>query len=278
MKRAGKAAVAVATFGLAVALAAPAYASDDPLGGLLGRLLGGGSSLGGLSLSGGPLGGGLPGVLAASGAHDALGQARMGVAGESGSVQGGLDGVNGAGSVQGRLNSVNGSGSVQVNGVSGSGGVQGGLDTISGPGGVNEPGGVQWLLAPVAGLGGVGGPGGVRDTLSPADGLAGAASGTLDDGADSLSGLDAAVRQALPSTTPVRLAPLPGKVAPSETAPVVRALPGVGRAATVDGIAPLVEDAARAGAPQGVRVADAYNDVLTGVAWATERLTAAVGR
>ncbi|MER6946585.1 hypothetical protein ABT294_21390 [Nonomuraea sp. NPDC000554] len=274
MKRAGKAAFAVATFGLAVALAAPAYASDDPVSGLLGRLLGGGSSLGGLSLSGGPLGGGLPGLLAASGAHDALGQARLGVAGESGSVQGDLDGVDGSGSVQGRLNGVNGSGSVQ----GGLSSVQGGLDAVSGPGGVNEPGGVQWLLAPVAGLGGVGGPGGVRGTLSSADDPAGAASGALDDGAGSLSGLDAAVRQALPSTTPVRLAPLPGKVAPSETAPVVRALPGVGRAATVDGIAPLVEDASRAGASQGVRVADAYNDVLTGVAWATERLTAAVGR
>ncbi|MEQ4717363.1 hypothetical protein [Nonomuraea sp. B19D2] len=127
-------------------------------------------------------------------------------------------------------------------------------------------------------------------TLLPATGssvadLSRAAAKTMNSttkGVDSLSagsvvtGLSQAAGRALPHARSGRLSPVIGQVAPSEIAPVVEALPGATRAASMEGLTPLVEDASGFVSTNGTRAGSTYSDVLTALGWTTDALTSSV--
>ncbi|MFI7642212.1 hypothetical protein [Nonomuraea sp. NPDC049400] len=127
-------------------------------------------------------------------------------------------------------------------------------------------------------------------TLLPATGssvadLSRAAAKTMNSttkGVDSLSagsvvtGLSQAAGRALPHAGSGRLSPVIGQVAPSEIAPVVEALPGATRAASMDGLTPLVEDASGFVSTNATKAGGTYSDVLTALGWTTDALTSSV--
>ncbi|GAB2948966.1 hypothetical protein ACFMQL_10920 [Nonomuraea fastidiosa] len=91
-----------------------------------------------------------------------------------------------------------------------------------------------------------------------------------------VAGLSEAAAQALPHAGNGRLAPVVGKVAPAEVAPVVEALPATSQAVAVDELAPLVSGSAAFVASRGVKAAGAYSDVVTALGWTTDALTGSV--
>ncbi|MGW0811101.1 hypothetical protein [Nonomuraea sp. NPDC002799] len=88
-----------------------------------------------------------------------------------------------------------------------------------------------------------------------------------------MAGLTQAARHALPSSASGELAPMVGRVAPVEMAPVVEALPGTTQVASMDELAPLVEDGSGFVEANGTRAVGRYSDVLTALGWSTESLT-----
>ncbi|MGI5273159.1 hypothetical protein ACQEUU_28700 [Nonomuraea sp. CA-218870] len=95
--------------------------------------------------------------------------------------------------------------------------------------------------------------------------------------ADSVAAVSRAARYALPrQSADGRLAPLVGHLAPTELAPPLDTLPGTTQVASIDEIAPLVEDAAAVVSTNGVEAASAYTDTITSLGWTTAALTSAV--
>ncbi|MFG1701218.1 hypothetical protein [Nonomuraea sp. NPDC049309] len=95
--------------------------------------------------------------------------------------------------------------------------------------------------------------------------------------ADGLAaGLSEAAARALPHAENGRLAPMVGKVAPAEVAPVVEALPATTQAVAADELAPLVSDSVSFVANRGVKAAGAYSDIVTALGWTTDALTGSV--
>ncbi|TDE55994.1 hypothetical protein E1295_12115 [Nonomuraea mesophila] len=92
----------------------------------------------------------------------------------------------------------------------------------------------------------------------------------------SMAGLTQAAKNALPGIPGGRLSTVVGKVAPAEAAPVAEALTGLTQAATLDGAAPLVEEAAGAVESSGTKAAASYRDVVTALGWSTSALTSSV--
>lgn len=94
---------------------------------------------------------------------------------------------------------------------------------------------------------------------------------------DSLRGLSQAAKKALPSQdSNGRLGPLVGHLTPSEAAPMLESLPGTTQVASVDEIAPLVEDASALAAANGTKAAGSYTDTVASLGWSTAALTSAV--
>jgi hypothetical protein len=91
-----------------------------------------------------------------------------------------------------------------------------------------------------------------------------------------VSGLAQAARMALPHATSGELAPAVGRVAPVEMAPVAEALPGATQVASVDDIAPFMQDAGGFVAANGTKAAGSYSDVMTALGWTTDALTSSV--
>lgn len=91
-----------------------------------------------------------------------------------------------------------------------------------------------------------------------------------------LGGLSAAARHALPTVTGGGLSPALGKVAPAEMAPVVEALPATSQAASMDELAPLVEQGTSFVEARGVKAVGSYGDVITALGWTTDALTSSV--
>ncbi|MEO3806893.1 hypothetical protein [Nonomuraea sp. B1E8] len=92
----------------------------------------------------------------------------------------------------------------------------------------------------------------------------------------SMSGLTEVAKNALPGIPGGRLSTVIGKVAPAEVAPVAEALPGVPRAATLDELTPLVQEASGAVETSGTKAAGSYRDVMTALGWSTSALTSSV--
>ncbi|NJP98353.1 hypothetical protein HCN51_54555 [Nonomuraea sp. FMUSA5-5] len=91
-----------------------------------------------------------------------------------------------------------------------------------------------------------------------------------------LGGVTEATWRALPHTAGRQLAPAIGQVTPAEMAPVVQALPGTTQAASMDELAPLVEDTSAFVEGRGVQTAGAYGDLITALGWTTDALTSSV--
>jgi hypothetical protein len=91
-----------------------------------------------------------------------------------------------------------------------------------------------------------------------------------------VAGLGEAARRALPHAASGRLSPVVGQVAPVEMAPVVEALPGTAQAASVDELAPLVEDTSGVVSANSAKATGTYGDVLIALGWSTDSLTSSV--
>lgn len=91
-----------------------------------------------------------------------------------------------------------------------------------------------------------------------------------------MEGLTRAARLALPGARSGELAPMVGHVAPVEAAPFVEALPGATQAASVDEVAPLMEDTAGFVAANGSKAAGSYSDIMSALGWTTDALTSSV--
>lgn len=124
-------------------------------------------------------------------------------------------------------------------------------------------------------------PGGTASAVDVLDGTTKALNGATE-GAESLSaeytmtGLARAARHALPQATNGRLAPLVGHLAPAETAPLLESLPGTTQVASIDEVAPLIEDASAMVATNGTKAVGTYSDTVTALGWATAALTSKV--
>jgi hypothetical protein len=307
MKRVIKTAVAVTSFGLAAALAAPVHAdvqdlgsksvsSDEPggLGGGLGGLLGPVSSLLG-PVTG--LLGGLGGKKAASAGEDEReyygpnsyedatpwSEPRPELAPRLaglpllGSVTKGLPGVGGAGGV---------------------GGIVPGASRMAAPADTHvKPSADSTLKGAFASVADLveGSLGGAMAKLSTTNLVPGATTSAVDasntttdtlngttQGVENLSlettmsGLGAAAKHALPHARRGELAPLIGHLAPAETAPLVETLPGATQVLNVEEMAPLVEDTANLIATNGTKATGSYNDTAASLGWATAALTSGV--
>ncbi|MDA0634839.1 hypothetical protein OUY22_15555 [Nonomuraea sp. MCN248] len=94
---------------------------------------------------------------------------------------------------------------------------------------------------------------------------------------DSVMAVSRATRYALPrQSANGRLAPLVGHLVPTELAPPLDTLPGTTQVASIDEIAPLVEDAAAVVSTNGVEATSAYTDTVNSLGWATAALTSTV--
>ncbi|MEU1388708.1 MULTISPECIES: hypothetical protein [unclassified Nonomuraea] len=91
-----------------------------------------------------------------------------------------------------------------------------------------------------------------------------------------MGGLTRAARMALPQASGGELAPMVGQVAPVEAAPVVEALPGTTRTASVDEITPLMQDGAGLVSANGSKAAGSYSDMISALGWSTDALTSSV--
>ncbi|MFG1948932.1 hypothetical protein [Nonomuraea sp. NPDC048826] len=292
MKRVMKTAVAVTAFGLAAALAVPAQAQtkdpggsqttrDEPgsgkgpagLGSLLGGLTGGGllNGLGG-GLLGGLLGGrsGAPAQPAQppqqqQQENQRPGRSEMGPA---------IDGLTSSLPLGGLASSHQSKRKTQVK--------------------PQQDATLQGAFASVADLveGSLGGamaslsttkllPGGAVSVTQALDSTTEAVNGTTQ-GVDHLSVQDTvtsvsrAAKFALPQSTNGRLGPLIGQLAPAEAAPLLESLPGTTQVASIDEIAPLVEDASALVSTNGTKASGAYTDTIASLGWATAALTSAV--
>jgi hypothetical protein len=101
--------------------------------------------------------------------------------------------------------------------------------------------------------------------------LSGKARGSSLPGEAEVARLAAAARQALPQSSSGRLAPLAGPLAP-----LARTVPGATRPASIDEIAPLVDDAARAVSANGRRATSTYGEVVTSARGSAYGLTGAL--
>jgi hypothetical protein len=93
---------------------------------------------------------------------------------------------------------------------------------------------------------------------------------------DTVAGVSRAAKRALPASTNGRLAPLVGRLVPAEAAPVVESLPGTTQVASIDEIAPLIEDAAAVVSTNGTKATSAYTDTVASLGWTTAALTSMV--
>ncbi|MEV4838876.1 hypothetical protein AB0K05_30525 [Nonomuraea sp. NPDC049486] len=93
---------------------------------------------------------------------------------------------------------------------------------------------------------------------------------------ETVVGMSRAAKQALPRSSNGRLAPLVGRVAPAETAPLLESLPGTTQVASIDEIAPLVEDASALVSTNGTKATSAYTDTVAALGWTTAALTSMV--
>jgi hypothetical protein len=306
MKRVIKTAVAVTSFGLAAALAAPVHAevndhgvnhapSDDPFGGLLGgdegaaNLL---SQLTGGGVLGGLLGGG---ALPLGGQVDAEDQTEhMGGPNsyeditphskprpELGPKVAGLPLT---GELLGNLPALGGA-------------LPGGASRMAAPGGVKQVQSFQvkaaeqqtlrGSFASVADLveGSLGGAMAKLSSTSLLPDTTGTTTRTMNgttQGVGTLSmestvaGLSEAAMHALPAASNPKLAPAIGRVVPAELAPLVQALPGATQLAVIDEISPLIEDASTVVSANGTKAAGIYADAIASLGWTTAALTSHV--
>lgn len=93
---------------------------------------------------------------------------------------------------------------------------------------------------------------------------------------ETVVGMSRAAKQALPRSSNGRLAPLVGRLAPAETAPLLESLPGTTQVASIDEIAPLVEDASALVSTNGTKATSAYTDTVAALGWTTAALTSMV--
>ncbi|WP_219460901.1 hypothetical protein [Nonomuraea rhizosphaerae] len=290
MKRVIKTAVAVAAFGLAAALSAPAAQADalrptnlglpgggDPVSGLLGGLLGGAGGVGGGNLLGGLLGGGKgksgssqqanpeegPNVEGAAEFSPTQGQLPVG--GRLSDPLGGLTGVLPGAS---RLaESAADKAAVQRNSKATVYQTErGAFSTLAGL----LDGSVFGGLGQLTGTDVVQGSAGTATGSTMTNAGRGLDSLTMSEATKSLA---AAARSALPQAGGGKLAPLVGHVAPAESAPLVEAVPGTVQAASVDEIAPLVEDTSGVVSTNGTKAAGSYSDTMTSLTWTADALT-----
>jgi hypothetical protein len=306
MKRVIKTAVAVTSFGLAAALAAPVHAevndhgvnhapSDDPFGGLLGGDKGAAnllSQLTGGGVLGGLLGGG---ALPLGGQVDAEDQTEhMGGPNsyeditphskprpELGPKVAGLPLT---GELLGNLPALGGA-------------LPGGASRMAAPGGVKQVQSFQvkaaeqqtlrGSFASVADLveGSLGGAMAKLSSTSLLPDTTGTTTRTMNgttQGVGTLSmestvaGLSEAAMHALPAASNPKLAPAIGRVVPAELAPLVQALPGATQLAVIDEISPLIEDASTVVSANGTKAAGIYADAITSLGWTTAALTSHV--
>ncbi|MFI6325769.1 hypothetical protein ACIBG8_50210 [Nonomuraea sp. NPDC050556] len=316
MNRVIKAAVAVATFGLAAALSAPAMAQDarpagdDPISSLLGGLLGGmgggspldsvtgllgggGSPLDSVTgLLGGVGGGANPLSSLTGGAGDPL-SAVTGLTGGLGGVTGALPGMSASvkrvvpmSSPVPELDVLRTVDATLLNGqdLAMNTPVDGVLKSV------NDL--VEGLLGSTSvdsltggGMPQTGTVSTLVDSLSTtADTVAGTVKNTtagltgLAEQQNAVAGLTAAIQRAVPQSGAGELAPLVGQLAPVETAPVVASLPGVADAASVDEISPLVESATTTVESNGTKATDAVKGTLNSVAQTAAAVTELAGR
>ncbi|SEH01741.1 hypothetical protein SAMN05444920_121189 [Nonomuraea solani] len=89
-------------------------------------------------------------------------------------------------------------------------------------------------------------------------------------------GVTQATRRALPGATSGELSPVIGQVAPAEMAPVAEALPGTSQAASMDELAPVIDQASGFVAVSGKKATGRYSDVITALGWSTDALTSSV--
>lgn len=143
----------------------------------------------------------------------------------------------------------------------------GGATSVAGT--VNKVNSGGLLPDPATGL--LGGSTATVKTLTGATGGVGSLSAE-----NVVAGLGQAAKRALPMAAGGRLSPTIGQVAPAEMAPVIEALPGTTRAASVDELTPLVEDASGLVAANGTKATSSYGDVLTALGWTTDALTSSV--
>lgn len=307
MKRVIKTAVAVTSFGLAAALAAPVHAevndhgvnhapSDDPFGGLLGGDDAGAGNLLSQLTGGGVLGGLLGGgALPLSGQADAEDQTEhMGGPNSYEDITPGSEPrpelgpkVAGLPLASGLLDKLPAVGGV----------MPGGASRMAAPGGVKQVQSFQVKAAEQQTLHGAfasvadlveGSLGGAMAKLSSANLLpdtTGTTTRTMNgatQGVGTLSteatvaGLAEAAKHALPAASNPKLAPVIGRVVPAELAPLVEELPGATQLAAIDEISPLVEDASTVVAANGTKAAGIYADAITSLAWTTAALTSGV--
>jgi hypothetical protein len=90
---------------------------------------------------------------------------------------------------------------------------------------------------------------------------------------ETVRGLTAAAKRALPGSSRGELAPLIGHLAPAEMTPIFEAVPGTTQAASIDEIAPLVEDTSGVVSTNGTKAAGSYSDAMTSLTWTTDALT-----
>ncbi|MFI7455702.1 hypothetical protein ACIBQX_50170 [Nonomuraea sp. NPDC049714] len=313
MKRVIKTAVAVTSFGLAAALAAPVHAevndhgvnhapSDDPIGGLLGGDDGGMGNLLSQLTGGGVLGGLLGGGALPLGGQvdDAEDQAEyMGGPNSYEDITPDSEprpelgpkvaGLPLGGELLGNLPALGG----MVPG----GTKPGGASRMAAPGGVKQVQSFQvkaaeqqtlhGAFASVADLveGSLGGAMAQLSSTSLLPDTTGTTSRTMNgttQGVGSLSmestvaGLSEAARHALPAASNGKLAPLIGRVVPAELAPLVEVLPGATQLAAIDEISPLIEDASTVVSANGTKAAGIYADAITSLGWTTAALTSHV--
>ncbi len=304
MKRAIKTAVAVTSFGLAAALAAPVHAevhdhgvnnapSDDPFGGLLGGDEGAGnllSQLTGAGVLGGLLGGG--GGLPLGGQADAEGRP------ESMGGPNSYEDITPASRPRPELGPKV-AGLPLASGLLGTLPALGGTGTGIGASRVAAPGvrqvqsfqvkaaeerTLRGAFASVADLveGSLGGAMAKLSSTSLVPGTTGATR-TMDGAGDvslesTVTGLAEAAARALPAESNGRLAPLVGRVVPAAAAPLVEALPGTTQIASIDEISPLIEDASTVVAANGTKAAGIHADAITALGWTTAALTSNVSR
>jgi hypothetical protein len=312
MKRVIKTAVAVTSFGLAAALAAPVHAevndhgvnhapSDDPFGGLLGGDAGGAANLLSQLTGGGALGGLLGGgALPLGGQVDAEDQTEhMGGPNsyeditphskprpELGPKVAGLPLT---GDLLGNLPA--------LGGALPGGALSGGASRMAAPGGVKQVQSFQvkaaeqqtlrGSFASVADLveGSLGGAMAKLSSTSLLPDATGTTTRTMNgttQGFGTLSmestvaGLSEAAKRALPAASSPKLAPVIGRVVPAELAPLVQTLPGATQLAVIDEISPLIEDASTVVSANGTKAAGIYADAITSLGWTTAALTSHV--